>query len=63
MTAMSSVSAQLVQRLPGPMAGFLGLAVLAAIILFWAVLQHVGVMAHEGAHVFANSCMAAPPTT
>jgi len=51
------VSAQLVQRLPGPIAGFLGLAVLAAIILFRTVLQHVGVMAHEGAHVFANSCM------
>jgi hypothetical protein len=45
MTAMYSVSAQLAQRLPGPIAGFLGLAVLAAIILFWTVVQHAGVMA------------------
>jgi hypothetical protein len=39
------------------MATFLGLAVLAAIILFWALLQHVDTMAHEGAHAFVNACM------
>jgi peptidase M50B-like protein len=54
---MSLATAHLLQRLPGPMAAFLGLAVLAAIIFFWEALQHVDTMAHEGAHAFVNACM------
>jgi Peptidase M50B-like len=57
MATVLSASAPLVNRLPAPVALLLGVVVLAGVILpeLWALVRHIGLMAHEGAHAFLGS--------
>ncbi|MGI8450266.1 MAG: M50 family metallopeptidase [Streptosporangiaceae bacterium] len=57
MATVLSGSAPLVHRLPAPVAVLLGVVVLVAVILpqLWALVRHIGLMAHEGAHAFLGS--------
>lgn len=57
MATVLSASAPLVNRLPAPVALLLGVVVLAGVLLpeLWALVRHIGLMAHEGAHAFLGS--------
>jgi len=57
MASVLSGSAPLVNRLPAPVAVLLGVVVLAGVILpeLWALVRHIGLMAHEGAHACLGS--------
>jgi len=57
MAAVLSGSAPLVNRLPAPVAVLLGVVVLVGVTLpeLWALVRHIGLMAHEGAHAFLGS--------
>ncbi|HUY48878.1 MAG TPA: M50 family metallopeptidase [Streptosporangiaceae bacterium] len=59
MAAVASGAVHLVQRLPAPVAVLLGLAALIAVAMpeIWSLVQHVGVIAHEGAHAFLSSSL------
>jgi hypothetical protein len=57
MASVLSGSAPLVNRLPAPVAVLLGVVVLAGVILpeLRALVRHIGLMAHEGAHACLGS--------